>query len=237
MIFYLNMWGFFFKVLSYLLSWPGCDDKRLQKAHVCRRNGRLYLFLVLKWQVTERCSIVCALYTASSEFLGSLWDPNVAADVFLDEEHRTVTVVVGFKAARYSESYRVSIQSHNLFDWRNVSKVRDFLVRPRNHTNAFLQFESMRFSQCLEQTGKQNVPECDFWVWIVAALTVWDALKGEFTPHSWKWNKRSHFVRHIVTSLCFFSRFSHFLCDARMTAGAQLKPSITVNVSLFFLTF
>lgn len=59
----------------------------------------------------------------------------MTADVSLDEEHRTVAVVVGFQAARYSESYRVSIQSHDLFDWRNVSKVREFLVRPRNHTD------------------------------------------------------------------------------------------------------
>lgn len=59
----------------------------------------------------------------------------MTADVSLDEEHRTAVVVVGFKAARYSESYSVSIQSYNLFDWRNVSKVRDFLVRPRNHTD------------------------------------------------------------------------------------------------------
>lgn len=56
----------------------------------------------------------------------------MTADVSLDEGRGTVAVVVGFKAARYSESYRVSIQSHNLLDWRNVSKVREFLDANRD---------------------------------------------------------------------------------------------------------
>lgn len=64
------------------------------------------------------------------------------------------------------------------------------------------------FARCLEQTGKHDVAECDFWVWIVAALTVWNALKGEFVSRSWKWNERSSLCDHAASPHSAFSQDS-----------------------------
>lgn len=88
--------------------------------------------VVLKSNDFGRCNVTHGLHAALSGVLGSLWVPGVTADVSLDEQHRLLTVLVRFKTSQYSDSYRVSIQSHGLPFSRNVSMVSEFLVRLRN---------------------------------------------------------------------------------------------------------
>ncbi|XP_054475571.1 interleukin-17 receptor A [Anoplopoma fimbria] len=68
---------------------------------------------------------------------GSLWDPNVTADVSLNKECKMFLLVVGFEAAQYSERYQVSIQSHGLHLSKNVSK--------ENRTSLSVSFEFGRW--------------------------------------------------------------------------------------------
>ncbi|XP_044211377.1 interleukin-17 receptor A isoform X1 [Thunnus albacares] len=53
---------------------------------------------------------------------GSLWDPHITRSVSVDEEHKMLSIVVGFEAAKYSEKYQVSIQGHGFHCSNNVSK-------------------------------------------------------------------------------------------------------------------
>ncbi|XP_037307577.2 interleukin-17 receptor A [Pungitius pungitius] len=64
---------------------------------------------------------------------GSLWDPDVTTNVSFYKGGRTFVIVVGFKAAQYSERYLVSIQSRGFHYSKNVSK--------ENHTLLSVSFE------------------------------------------------------------------------------------------------
>ncbi|KAL6106477.1 il17ra [Pungitius sinensis] len=64
---------------------------------------------------------------------GSLWDPHVTTNVSFYKGGRTFVIVVGFKAAQYSERYQVSIQSRGFHYSKNVSK--------ENHTLLSVSFE------------------------------------------------------------------------------------------------
>ncbi|XP_062277513.1 interleukin-17 receptor A [Scomber scombrus] len=72
---------------------------------------------------------------------GSLWDPNMTVSVSVDNEHK-MSVVVGFKAAKYSEKYQVSIQGQGFYYSKNVSK--------ENKTSQNVTFELglLQLSQC-----------------------------------------------------------------------------------------
>nr|XP_040018653.1 interleukin-17 receptor A isoform X1 [Gasterosteus aculeatus aculeatus] len=70
---------------------------------------------------------------------GSLWDPNVTT---FYKQGRRFLIVVGFKAAQYSERYQVSIQSRGFHCSKNVSKENQTLL------NVSFEFGWWQLSHC-----------------------------------------------------------------------------------------
>ncbi|KAM8892241.1 interleukin-17 receptor A [Spinachia spinachia] len=73
---------------------------------------------------------------------GSLWDPHVTTNVSLCEEGGAFLIVVGFKAAQYSERYQVSIQSRGFHRSKNVSTENQTLL------NVSFEFGWWQLSHC-----------------------------------------------------------------------------------------
>ncbi|XP_029992048.1 interleukin-17 receptor A isoform X1 [Sphaeramia orbicularis] len=53
---------------------------------------------------------------------GSLWELQMTSDLSLNWRYRTLSVVIGFNAAEYSEKYQVSVTSPGVFYSKNVLK-------------------------------------------------------------------------------------------------------------------
>ncbi|XP_029909395.1 interleukin-17 receptor A isoform X2 [Myripristis murdjan] len=73
---------------------------------------------------------------------GSLWDPHMTGAVSVDKGHKTMSVTVGFDAAKYSERYQVSIQSHGFNYSKSVSKEN------RTSLNVTFELGIRQLSQC-----------------------------------------------------------------------------------------
>lgn len=149
-------------------------------------------------------------------------------------------VRVRFRTGQYSDRYRVSIQSPGLSYSRNMSKVGESLFRlmKNNLKRLFPQNSSLTFSHSL--MNKQNnktllnvtfefglgqLPQCEMLIKVSSALT--------FNVRNLGVNLVSVLLSSHSHHSAFSKRFSHFLNNARMNAGAPLKPSTIVNVSKF----
>ncbi|XP_059190342.1 interleukin-17 receptor A [Centropristis striata] len=73
---------------------------------------------------------------------GSLWDPQLTTNVFLNSKRKTFSIVVGFEAAQYSERYLVSIKNHDIPYSKNVSKAN------RTSLNVTFEISWQQLSQC-----------------------------------------------------------------------------------------
>ncbi|KAM7003507.1 interleukin-17 receptor A [Tautogolabrus adspersus] len=73
---------------------------------------------------------------------GSLWDPHMSSDLSVDKELKKLSLVLGFEAAQYSETYKVSIQSHSFLCSKNILKEN------RTYLNVTFKFGLWQLSQC-----------------------------------------------------------------------------------------
>lgn len=172
--------------------------------------------------------------TLWSGISGSLWDPGVTADASVDERRELLTVVVRFKTARYSDRYRVSVQGHGLSFSRDMSKVSEFLsdfeikclllffvVVDFSHISSSKQNNETSLNVTFE-LGLWQLSQCELLLKVSPALTF--GVTGA----------EMNLSPALSALFCFCpKRFSHFSHDARMNAGAQLQPSIIVDVSKY----
>ncbi|XP_071374108.1 interleukin-17 receptor A [Centroberyx affinis] len=73
---------------------------------------------------------------------GSLWEPHMTGAVSVDKRHKIMSITVVFDAAKYSERYQVSIQSHGFLYSKNVSKEN------RTSLNVTFELAVLQLLQC-----------------------------------------------------------------------------------------